>query len=263
MNDLGPEARSLLAAARDADSLTREDRARLKRSVLLRVAVLGAASTATSGAVAMSVATKVTLTVLTVAALGGGSVSLWAWKGRRAEPPVTARTHATPRKLAVAAPKSAAASDDSRALVPEPEVKVETQPVIQRRDVIRGVSRPPEILGAPPAEIAPAPASASVLAPAPAIDPLNPELTVLRLAQEDLRAGRPAQALRRLTEYDHRFGKGVLAEERRALAAIAFCQVNPGPEANTRAARFLQTAPESPLVERVRSACQRSSEIEK
>jgi hypothetical protein len=254
MNDLGPEARSILATARGAEPLTREDRARLKRGVLLRVAVLGAASTTTTGAAAMSVATKVTLTVLTVAALGGGSVSLWAWKGRTADPPAKAeRTHAKAHKPAVA---PAAVVET---IAPEPgmnlEVKLEVQPELRRREALRGVSRRPEISDTPAAMIAPT--------PAPALDPLNPELTVLRQAQEDLRAGFPAQALRRLTDYDHRFGKGALEEERRAVAAIAYCQLDPGPAAKAQAERFVQTAPQSPLVERVRSACQGSAAGEK
>jgi hypothetical protein len=255
MNDLGPEARSMLAAARGAEAITREDRARIKRGVLLRVAVLGAASTTTAGAAAMSVATKITLTVLTVAALGGGSVSLWAWKGWAPDPPAVARTHSTPRKLTAVAPKAPAVVAESTAIPPELEVKLEAQPEIQRREVIRGVARRPEISGTPAAEIAPV--------PAPGLAPLDPELTVLRQAQEDLRAGLPAQALRRLTDYDRRFGKGALEEERRAVAAIAFCQVDPGPAAKAQAERFLRSAPESPLAERVRTACQKFADTEK
>jgi len=143
---------------------------------------------------------------------------------------------------------------EPRALLPEPAVKLEVQPEIQRRDVIRGVARRLEIPVAPAAEIAPA---------APALEPLSPELTVLRQAQEDLRAGLPASALRRLADYDRRFGRGALEEERRAVAAIARCQVDPGPAAEIQAARFLRGAPESPLAERVRSACQKSAETAK
>jgi len=254
MNDLGPEARSILAAARGAEPLTREDRARIKHGVLVRVAVLGAASTATATAAAMSVTTKITLTVLTVAALGGGSISLWAWKGRAADPTATARTHSRARKPTPIAREAPLAVAEPRALAPEPAAKLEDQPESQRRDVIRAVARRPEIPVMPAAEVAPT---------APVLDPLNPELTVLRQAQEDLRAGLPAQALRRLADYERRVGKGALEEERRALAAIARCQVDPGPAAQMQAARFLRTAPESPLAERVRSACQKSAETVK
>jgi hypothetical protein len=64
MNDLGPETRALLEAARGAEAPTRADRARIKHAVLLRVATVGAASavsTAAGGAIAMTLATKVTV----------------------------------------------------------------------------------------------------------------------------------------------------------------------------------------------------------
>jgi hypothetical protein len=243
--------------------MAHDDRARIKRGVLLRVAVLGAASTATGGAAAMSVATKITLTVLTVAALGGSSVSLWAWKARKAEPPATARAHAMRPKTVAVATRAPAIVAEPSAVAIEPEVKPGIQPESRRRDVTRAWSRRPEILGTPAVGIAPAPSAAIAPAPAPipaqALDSLDPELTVLRRAQEDLRAGLPAQALRRLADYDLRFGKGALEEERRAVAAIAFCQVDPGPAAKAQAERFLRTAPESPLAERVRSTCRKSA----
>jgi len=46
--------------------------ARIKRDVLARVAVLGAASTVVGCAANMSMVTKMTLEVVTLAALGGG-----------------------------------------------------------------------------------------------------------------------------------------------------------------------------------------------
>jgi outer membrane protein assembly factor BamD (BamD/ComL family) len=98
---------------------------------------------------------------------------------------------------------------------------------------------------------------------APTLDSLDPELTLLRQAQEDLRAEVPAQALRRLDEYDRRFGKGTLNEERRAIGAIALCQTHPGLAAQAQAERFLRDAPQSPLAGRVRSACQKSDETAK
>jgi hypothetical protein len=116
---------------------------------------------------------------------------------------------------------------------------------MRRREVVRYEPRPVS-------------AVASAPEPGPALDSLDPELTLLRQAQEDLRVGLPAQALRRLAEYDRRFGKGTLNEERRAIGASASCQAHPGPAAEAQAERFWRTAPQSPLAERVRSACKRS-----
>src|ERR1039458_6724500 len=127
-----------------------------------------AASTTTAGAAAMSVAAKVTLTVLTVAALGGGSATLWAWKGRTADPPAAARAHSKPPKPVAMAREAPTVVAEPCALLPEPAVKLEVQPEIQRRDVIRGGARRPEIPVAPAAEVAPA---------VPAPDALGPRIS--------------------------------------------------------------------------------------
>lgn len=86
-------------------------------------------------------------------------------------------------------------------------------------------------------------------------DFLNAEVSVLGRAREELRLGRPGRALDVLAEYDRRFGKGMLGEERRAIAAIATCQANPGSVARTQAEAFIRSAPSSPLLERVRATC--------
>jgi hypothetical protein len=355
MNDLGPEARSLLEAARGADAPTRADRARIKHAVALRVATVGAASMAAGGAAAMTLATKVTVAALTVAVLGGGSASLWAWKAHRAAPP--AALHQTaPRRSASRTPPALAArpSAEASVVVEEPPPKplaAEAPAVVEeprrkpfppearRREVVRGEARtaetarvswvasapvpsralesldpvltgprrsqeelrvefpaqeqrrlaeypaqpvaPPAALAvveeprlevrrrevvrgeARPAEAASVPVVPRSPAPRPALDSLDPELTLLRQAQDELRAGLPAQALRRLDEYDRRFGKGTMNEERRAIGAIALCQAHPGPAAQAQAERFLRTAPQSPLAGRVRSACHESAETAK
>jgi len=66
---------------------------------------------------------------------------------------------------------------------------------------------------------------------------------------------RPERTLETLAEYDRRFGRGVLVEERQAIAAIALCQAEPGPAARAQAEAFMRKAPASPLRERVRAAC--------
>jgi hypothetical protein len=97
--------------------------------------------------------------------------------------------------------------------------------------------------------------SAAVIAKAPSPESLNAELTLLRQAQEDLRLGFPAQALGRLADFDRRFPKARLDQERQAIEAIAGCQAFPGPAATARGRAFLLRAPLSPLAARVRSAC--------
>jgi hypothetical protein len=199
----------------------------------------------------MSLATKVTVAALTVAVLGGGSVSLLVRKDRAA-PPVSVASARAPSRTLHAAPNRPVAAPEAPAVVEDPRPKP-VLPEVRRREVVRPEVRPTDPVSVPVTKITPA--------PAPALNSLDPELTVLRQAQEDLRAGLPAQALRRLAEYDRRFGKGALDQERRAIEAIALCQAHPGPAAQAQAERFLRAAPESPLAERVRSACKRSDEI--
>jgi hypothetical protein len=259
MNDLGPEARSMLEAARGAEAPTRADRQRIKHAVLLRVATLGAASAASvaaGGAAAMSVATKVTVAVLTVTVLGGGSAAVWTWKAHTPPPaaPTRAALSHSVRRTPAAIPARPAVAVEAPVVLEEPRPQP-LPPEVRRREVVRSEVRRPAAASAPVAESTPA--------PGPALDSLDPQLTALRQAQEDLRAGLPAQALRRLDEYDRRFGRGTLDQERRAIGAIALCQVHPGPAAQAQAERFLRAAPESPLAERVRAACRKSGETAK
>jgi hypothetical protein len=261
MTDLGPEARSVVEAARGADAPSRADRDRIKHRVLMQVATLGAVSTAAGGAVAMSVATKVTLIAVTAVVLGGGSASIWAWKGRAPAPAVAPRTQP-------AMPSRPAAPPVAPASVVEPAIKP-MLPEVRRRDLTRSEPRRSATTAMNESAVAPEPAAAvvpvvkSAAATRPGPRSLDPELAMLRLAQDDLRAGLPAQALRRLAEYDRRFPKGTLDQERRAIQAIAMCQAQPGPSAQAQAERFLRHAPESPLAERVRAACKKSDEASK
>jgi hypothetical protein len=137
------------------------------------------------------------------------------------------RRPAATLELPAASPASSAAVD---ARQPDPD---------------KAINEPPE---------KPAPAATHVVPPDP-----EAELRALREARDDLRAGRPASAYRRLDDFDRQRGGGMLAQERNALLAIALCQWQPGTQAQARAAEFLRTSPESPLAIRVRSACAQAS----
>ena len=154
-----------------------------------------------------------------------------------------ARAAAASRKVAVAA---ASGSLERRPAVTreQPAAPASSGPVDARHgDDVRPMNEPAEN----PTR------AATVVVPR---DP-EPELRALREARDDLRAGRPASAYRRLDAFDRHGGGGMLAQERSALSAIALCQWQPGPQARARAAEFLRSSPESPLAIRVRSACAR------
>jgi len=232
MNDLGPEARSILEAARGAEAPTRADRQRIKHAVLLRVATLGAVSTTAGGAVAMSLAAKVTVAALTVAVLGGGSVTLLVRKERAAQPPVASARVAS--RTAHVSPSRPVAVPEAPAVVEEPSAKP-VLPEVRRREVARPEVRPAEPVSAPVTEVTPA--------PVPALNSLDPELTVLRQAQEDLRAGLPAQALRRLSEYDRRFGKGALERNAKPSRPSPCARFTPAPWPRPRPRIFYALPP--------------------
>jgi hypothetical protein len=244
MTDLSPEARALVETSRNAAELTRAERERIKRGVLVQVATLGAASATAGTAAAMSLASKITLVAVSAAVLGGGAVALWAARERPAAPSVAAQDSRSPKKAALALPPPA---------LPQEEVTVASPSANPGPSDGKKPSRRPLATGAP----------TTGSAATAAIAPFDPELEVLRQAREDLRQGLAESAYQRLVDFDRRHGSGVLGQERQALSAIALCQWRPGPEAQARVAKFLRTAPESPLAERVRLACARASGVTK
>jgi hypothetical protein len=141
----------------------------------------------------------------------------------------------------VSAPRARAATPAATAPTEEPGPAPESVPLLEER--AKKGERARRAVASFHAEAAPAP------------DQLNAEVEVLKRARDELRRGRPAQALVALAEYDRRFSSGVLAEERHAIAAIAGCQAAPGPAARAQAQAFLRQAPASPLRERVVEAC--------
>jgi hypothetical protein len=83
-------------------------------------------------------------------------------------------------------------------------------------------------------------------------DRLAAEVAILSRATRDLRAGRPAEALKALDEYRRKFPKGLLSEEQRAARAQALCALGRFDEANEKLAGL---APQSPLAVQARQFC--------
>jgi hypothetical protein len=242
MNDLSPAAREMVEAHRRGKVLARADRERMKQKLMLRVATLGATTAAAGTAVGMSLASKIALLALGVTALAGaGTFSLWALRGRAPTDVVSPTRSSLPTPPEMVKPAPVATSKG--AIAPADGVPID-----------KGGSEHAKKIGKRPAVTAaanPGPAATPVLDP-------EPELRVLREAREDLRAGRPESAYRRLDEYGRQHSAGMLTQERNALLAIALCQWQPGPKAQARASEFLRISPDSPLAKRVRSACERA-----
>jgi hypothetical protein len=245
MNHLDARARAIVDAARVADNPSQTDRERIRRGVAIQIAAGTVAASTAAVAGTMSLVTKVGWVVATVAVVGGGSVGAHkVWQARKAAQAGhthDAMTEVVPR-AAVPAPMPAPALDEvaaTAAPLPSP-ASAEARPGRTEKTRRRASSTGSSVEG-------------------PAIDDsLNAEVAVLGRVREELRLGKPVRALDALAEYDRRFGKGMLAEERGALAAIATCQAQPGPAAQAKAESFIRSAPSSPLLERVREACVRA-----
>ena len=80
MNDLSHEARSLLATARNVAGPPGPRRQRIKRSVLLRVAAVTAASAGASVAGATSLASKLVITSVLATMVTGGAFGVLKWR---------------------------------------------------------------------------------------------------------------------------------------------------------------------------------------
>jgi hypothetical protein len=218
--------------------LARADRERIKQKLMLRVATLGATTVATGSAVGMSLVSKIALVALGVTAVAGaGTFSMWALRGRSPAGVTSPTQSSLPLARETIAPTPEASPEDS--FLPADSAGA------GRIEHVKKASKRPAVAAATPSPAA---------VPAAPLDP-EPELRVLREAREDLRADRSESAYRRLDDYGRQHSGGMLAQERRALSAIALCEWKPGPEAQTHAADFLRTSPESPLAKRVRSAC--------
>jgi hypothetical protein len=246
MKELEWRAQAIVDAARNADRPTSADRERIRRGLALQIAAGAVAVSTAAVAGTMSLATKVGLIVATAAVVGGGSLgAVKIWKSQQAAHPTTHATRAASAKAPLPAAKPVAVGaetggEPSPLPVAVPD-NAENKPSRSERTRKRaGV--------------------AAVEADRPSLeDPLNVEVALLARAREELRLGRPARALEALAEYDRRFGRGALGEERRAIAAIAACQATPGPGARAQAEAFVRSAPSSPLLERVRAACASTS----
>jgi len=105
----------------------------------------------------------------------------------------------------------------------------------------------------PPAMISAEPPAPSVR---PAQDRLAQEVALLARATSDLHAGRAANALKVLDEYQRQFPKGLLTEERRAARAQALCALGRQSEAQAELARL---APQSPAAARAKQVCETHS----
>jgi hypothetical protein len=218
---LDPKARALVEAGRRAFRSTAVDRERIEAALRTR---LGDAALPPDAGATPAAATA-SWPALTAAAIGVCALAGVAFYALRPTPsaPVPDVRSATHRPIAQTTP--AHPSPQVPAAVPE------------------AVAPTPSVV--PPAT-PPAPASPR------ARDALAREVALLSRATSELRAGRPAAALKVLADHQRRFPAGALVEERRAARAQALCLLGRVAEGRTELARL---TPQSPAAATAKQVC--------
>lgn len=218
MSDLNPEVQKLVQASRDAFRPTYADRERVFQGLLPKLgAPLGAeAASATADGTLKATLLKVSAALVGVGIAGGGLYLALGPEAQNVEAPV------------VAAAKPVPAPNAPPAELPESSVPA-----------------PPQ--AEPAAKRSPAPGRSA--------DSLAQEVAILARASSELRAGRPAAAMKSLDEHQRLFPSGVLAQERTAARIQALCALGRTKEARTALERLARTAPNSPHEARARKAC--------
>ncbi len=232
MSDLSPEARALLAAAADGDDPTPADRDRVARAIAVPLGITAlvpataqAAGGALGAASGLTVA-KVVAAGVVVLGLGGG-----AWVKARGARPTAA--HATSERVVRSVPTAAPQVSAPRVTPVETPVvtPVVTLPVEARPQLRRG--RPGVVTGGS----------------------LREESELIAAAHRALLGGDGAATLARIAEYDARFPRGVLREERDLERVLALCAVGRRAESRAAARRFARAFPDSPSAARAAEAC--------
>jgi hypothetical protein len=234
MNDLSPQARALLRAARPFDEPSQEDHRRVRSSVLGRVgagAAVGLAATVSTSTLAASTGTLLagTVTKIGIAVLLAGGISTGAY--------FAVRSHRPPPAPAVAAVQVAPAA----APEPQPVAAVpETQPT---DDVAKAAD-------------APAPALRSKDKARPRVSgDIEGEVQLLEIADADLRRGDTSGALAALAEHAAKYPTGALRQERDGMNVVALCKAGRQAEGRAAAEKFLSRGSKSALASRIRAAC--------
>jgi len=243
MDDLSPNTRALLDAARSFDDPTDEDRNRVRAGVMLRIgsvaaigtaAITAAKSSSAAASAAPLIASTTTIFSGMIAKVGvavvlAGAVASGAYVALRpahSTPVVAMASHST-----VVAPATPAVAPALAATDPAPAG-------VDPADLPTDDAKP----------------SLSHLGHARSAD-LEGEMKLLRTADAALRRGDSAAALAALNKHAALYPTGALSQEREGVRAIALCSGGSLSQGQSAAQRFLAHAAKSPLASRIRSAC--------
>jgi hypothetical protein len=243
MTELSTEARALLALTRASDGPTDANRRRVAQALAASVGAVGsslvspgvaaaAAKSAGTTAAATGVATgsSVLGKVLVSAIVGFGvgvavAVPVTVVAQKPTEQPQPTTTNAA---IAIQSPPGPAGTLAWPAQAP----------ILQRATAPEGST--------------PRPRASTIEGESSA---LTREVELLASVQWELNAARGRQALKLLDDYEGRGPASMLAPERAAARVLALCQVGEVAGARQLANEFLRSAPNSPVVPRIRRSC--------
>ena len=234
MAALSPKARALVQAGRDAYRPADADRARIEATLVARLGpgALPTDAPPTPGASGLPAAAgwhSLARLAIGVGLLGGAGFLALGPSGNH---PVSPPDHPSP------APALASVVATTPAMEPAPPGSVlEAAPAV-------------------PTDTAPGEAPASKLARSQ--DSLAQEVLLLSRAASNLRAGRPAEALKALDEHQRKFPHGTLGVERRAAKAQALCALKRVSEGRAELAHL---APGSPAAARAKQVCDSNARV--
>jgi len=223
--ELGPEERSVIAAARDAHGPSEVQRARVRRGLDAKLAA-GVAAPLLASSTALAMTGKLGATIALVAVVGAGTTYVVLTRPDHTDGPPPALHKAASRVPAASPSPPPAAAEESL-----PREDTQPPPVPPRSPVRRR-----EVSPTPPADLA-------------------GELALLTQVSAATKRGEVAQAGELLRAYDQRFPSGKLAEERAAAGILVLCAAGDVPRARAEARRFHERWTRSPLVARIRSSC--------
>jgi hypothetical protein len=264
MTELGPAARSLIAAVGHADDPSDGDQERVRRALALSLGAgaiatttVGSAAVAGSAAAGGTLAAKATpiaqlLLWFGLGAAGGVAVSVTA---AASWPSAPISEVAPPAVTAPSAPGPAPRQATHSSRVPASPRVESSGPVWlhparnpTREPAARAERATDDATASGPSRVATAafPDSASGF---------SEEVRLLQLAQQARAAGRCDQSLRLLDEYARRFPRGALGSESLTARALCLCELGRGVEARAQRDRLGELHPGSPHLERLLRSC--------
>ncbi|HYQ29855.1 MAG TPA: hypothetical protein VER04_21650 [Polyangiaceae bacterium] len=226
MSELGPRAREILRLGRELDRPTDSDRERIGRALDERLGAALLLSETSKAPPAVRPRWPFVTSVVVGAGLVGGGLFL----ASRHEP---VRANAPQAVVTAVVATSSALPLASSVELPAPDAP-----------------KPAALVSA----------EHSTPSVRPTEDRLAQEVALLARATSSLHANRPAEALKVLDEYQRRFPKGLLTEERRAARAQALCALGRQSEAQ---AELVRLAPQSLAAARAKQVCDARSAPQK